>query len=453
MKGLIFTYLLTFGGAAASLYHPFIGLLVYISFAIIQPEATWFWAVPAGNYSRIVAVALLSGWALRGFGRWKFGTARAIVAALLGYLLWSVVGATLAVDQSIGWAFVETLLKIVLPFLVGITTIDSVVKLRALAWVIVVSQGYVAYELNASYYQGYNRVYLDGFNGMDNNCVAIAMVTCVGLAFFLALQAGRWWQKVAALVCGGLMAHVVMFSYSRGGMLALIVTGFVAFLLIPKRPRHYLVFAAAAALMIRLAGPEVLDRFSTTFLDSNERDASAQSRLELWTACWDTMLDRPVLGVGPDHWPLVVDKYGFPRGKEAHTLWLQIGAELGFPGLLCLALFYALCVKRLLPLTRERLAVADPWFRDSARMVIASLVGFAVSAQFVSLEGLETPYYVVLLGTGALKLHSLAQQPDQLAGVSPGEFRAPLAHLVGWDESATAHQVVRSSRNWWAVAD
>jgi hypothetical protein len=37
-------------------------------------------------------------------------------------------------------------------------------------------------------------------------------------------------------------------------------------------------------------------------------------------------------------------------------------------------------------------------------MVLAAITGFAVSAQFVSLPGLETPYYIVLLGAGALKL-------------------------------------------------
>ena len=40
-------------------------------------------------------------------------------------------------------------------------------------------------------------------------------------------------------------------------------------------------------------------------------------------------------------------------------------------------------------------------------MVIAALTGFCVAAQFVSLEALEIPYYVALLGAGALKLHSL----------------------------------------------
>jgi hypothetical protein len=39
-------------------------------------------------------------------------------------------------------------------------------------------------------------------------------------------------------------------------------------------------------------------------------------------------------------------------------------------------------------------------------MVAASLAGFCVSAQFVSLIGLEIPYYVGLIGIGALKLNS-----------------------------------------------
>src|SRR5262249_25648756 len=82
-KGLIFTYLLTYGGAAASLYRPFYGLLVYICFAIVRPEAMWYWAVPEGNYSRIVAIALLVGWALHGFGSWKLGRAKGVVVALI----------------------------------------------------------------------------------------------------------------------------------------------------------------------------------------------------------------------------------------------------------------------------------------------------------------------------------------------------------------------------------
>ena len=44
-------------------------------------------------------------------------------------------------------AVAEETAKIVLPFVVGITIIDSFDKLKALAWVIMLSQGYVAYRI------------------------------------------------------------------------------------------------------------------------------------------------------------------------------------------------------------------------------------------------------------------------------------------------------------------
>src|SRR5262249_21768492 len=133
-----------------------------------------------------------------GFGRWNLGRARGIVVALLGYWLWAAVCAIQAPNAAVAWHFVEELTKIVFPFLVGISTVDSLRKLKQLAWVILLSQGYVAFELNLSYYEGFNRLTEIGFAGMDNNSAAIAFVACIGLGFFLGLNAEGWWRKALA---------------------------------------------------------------------------------------------------------------------------------------------------------------------------------------------------------------------------------------------------------------
>src|SRR5262249_26779141 len=161
-----------------------------------------------------------------------------------------------------------------------------------------------------SYFGGYNRLWEEGFAGLDNNSVAIALVTCTGLAFFLALDTDRWWLKCLAFASAGFMAHAILFSYSRGGMLALAITGILSFLLVPKKPKPYLMFALAVVAVVRLAGPQVAARFQTVFADSAVRDASAQSRLDLWAACWDLMLKNPN-GVGANQFGLVVHQYGF----------------------------------------------------------------------------------------------------------------------------------------------
>lgn len=403
MKGLLFTYALTYGGAAVSLFNPFVGLLIYICFAVVRPESLWHWSVPEGNYSRTIAIALLIGWSLHGFGNWDFGRAKPVVYALLAFWGWSIVSATFAPDHAVAWGFIEAQSKIFLPFLVGMTLVDSVEKLKQVAWVLLLSLGYVALDLNLSYLDGFNRMHFVGFGGMDNNGIAIAMVAGAGLAFFLGICETNGWRRWTAFAAAALMAHCVMFSLSRGGMLALVITGGITFLLIPKKPRHYAYFALAVAVALRMAGPTVVDRFQTIFVGEEMRDASAQSRLELWANCWTVMLDHPVLGVGPDHWPLIAAQFGWPAGKDGHTLWLQIGAELGFVGIALLLAYYGFCVWGAWQLLRTD-HDSSSWFAGSARMVIASLAGFAVAACFVSLEGLEFPYYVVLLGAGAMKL-------------------------------------------------
>src|SRR5262245_12700755 len=117
MKSIVLVYILTYGGLAASLFNPFIGLLGYVCLAILRPEGLWFYSLPAGgNLSRIVAIGLILGWAISGFGKWKLGRSGLIVTLLACYWAWSALGAVLTGSPE-SWAFVESLSKIALPFI------------------------------------------------------------------------------------------------------------------------------------------------------------------------------------------------------------------------------------------------------------------------------------------------------------------------------------------------
>lgn len=419
MKGLVFVYLACYGGAAVSLVNPFIGLLILAGFSILRPESLWPWSVPAGNYSLVVALGMLAGWTLQGFGRWNLGRARAAILMLGFFCLWSVALSGFAVaDTTAAWNLTQDLLKILIPIFVGISLIDSVKKLRALAWVILVSEGYLALEFNRSYFAGYNRLQYDGFASLDNNGVGVGLVTCLGPAFFLGLNGRQWWLKAVALGAGLLIVHAVLLTFSRGAMLSMGITGLVAFVVVPKRPSYYLAFVIAGLIVARLAGPQVIARFEQTFVEKGE-DQSADTRREQWAACFRCMLDHP-LGIGPDQWQLINGSFGVEAGRAAHSTWMQVGAEFGIPGLASLLLFYLVCMARLRPLTRESAVVADPWFRHLARMVITSLAGFMIAGQFVTLQKMEIPYYIALIGAGVLKLHSLAPVETLLADDEPG---------------------------------
>src|SRR5262249_14765939 len=149
----------------------------------------------------------------------------------------------------------------------------------------------------------------------------------------------------------GPMAHVVLFSMSRGGMVALGVAGIVSFLIIPKRPQHYATFVLVILVVARLAGPSVQEGVATGVASEGERDGSAQSRIEHWKACIQVMVENPLTGLGPGHFPLFAHEFGFTRNKAAHTTWLLYGAELGAPALILILAYYGLCMARLWPYT------------------------------------------------------------------------------------------------------
>lgn len=405
MKGMLFTYALSFGGAYVALFNPFYGLLVYICFAIIRPGAMWFWSVESFNYSRVVAAGLLLGWAIHGFGNWKLGKARDIVLALLAFWIWTLMTVWFADMPAPAFRYADVLTKIVLPFVVGITLIDSIRKLMQLAWCIALSEAYVALEMNLSYFAGLNRAYNSVFDFLDNNGLAVTMVCGATFALFLGLESRRWWGKAIAVAGALLMIHTVMFSFSRGGMLGLLVSAIVAFSIIPKRPRYVLLFAAAIAVSTQLAGPEVRSRLASAFSSREEMDESSDMRLRLWRLCLESGIKEP-LGLGPDQFRYTTYQHGFDYGRGAHTTWLQILAEQGVPGFIALGLFYGLCWKRLLPLLDNSISV-PPELQAVARIVVAGLPGFAVSAQFVSLPLVEIPYYMVLVGAAVLKVDSV----------------------------------------------
>jgi probable O-glycosylation ligase (exosortase A-associated) len=426
MKGLLFTYALTYGGAVASLLNPFYGLLIYICFATLRPELLWHWSVPQGNYSRIIAIALLAGWAMKGFGNWNFHAARPIVFALIAYWCCILISAVFAANQEVAWNYVELHTKILLPVLVGITLIDTVGKLRALAWVLVGSLGFLAFECNLSYLQGggiYAAQFRDsGMGGMDNNSFCIAMALGAGLSFFLGIAETRWPLKAAAFASAAMMVHVPMFGQSRGGMLSLLVLGIVSFFMLPKRPLNLALYAAGILVALTLAGADVWNRFETVFAEAEDRDTSAQSRLDIWADGWDVMQKYPLTGAGPDHWPLLAESYGWPRGKEMHSIWVNCGAELGFSGLGCLIGLYAVTVLSSIRLLRS--AATNSAAQHAARMAIAGIAGFAIAGSFVALDALEPPYHTVLLGAAAVKLASQYEQ----VGARP----SPLAENSTW---------------------
>jgi hypothetical protein len=411
MIARLLTFATVFGGAMIALRQPVIGLFVYVGLSVLRPEAIWGWAGNMGSLSRLQGVALLIGWAFQGFGSWRFGRARAIVVSLALFGVWGLLSATQAVDREVAGDSVLEFQKTFLPFLLGLTMIKTEKQARQLLWTVVLCQGYVSLDMNRMYLDGYNRAHLEGFGGMDNNSLGISLLTVLGGGLGLALSST---SLIAKAVAGGvtlLILHTILLTFSRGAFVGLLAVGIAAVVIFPKKPKYLAPVAIAALIVLQLIGPELSERLGTTFAPREERDGSAESRFELWKDCFTVVGREPLFGVGPRNWGLVAEEFGWPKGKEGHSLWVQSAAEVGVPGFLFLFVFYALTIKRLWPIARGRSPGVDNSTRLFAAGLILGLVGFAVSAQFVTVEGLEPPYWIAMIGAILLKVRSLATEP------------------------------------------
>jgi O-antigen ligase len=429
MKGLLITYAIVLVGAVISLRQPVTGLFIYVGLSVLRPEAIWGWAGDMRGLSKLEAVPLLVGWAFQGFGSWRFGKAKAIVWSLILFGVWATLSGTQAVDGATAADALLEFQKTFLPFLIGITMIKTEKQAKQLLWVIILCQGYVSLDMNRMYLDGYNRANAEGFGGMDNNSFGISLLTVLGGALALAMSST---SLIAKAVAGGItlvILHTVLLTFSRGAFVGLLAVGAAAIWIFPKRPKYLAPVLAAALIAVMLTGPELSARLATTFAPREERDGSAESRFDLWKDCFTVIGREPIFGVGPRNWGQVADEFGWPKGKEAHSLWVQTAAEVGVPGFLFFFLFYTLTIKRLWPIARGRSPGVDKSTALFAAGLILGLVGFAVSAQFVTVEGLEPPYWMTMIGAILLKSRSLAEEAPAVVP-EPSKKAVPLAPAI-----------------------
>jgi putative inorganic carbon (HCO3(-)) transporter len=392
------------------------GLYVYVGFAVLRPQSIWGYAGDLSSISLIVGVALLIGWALQGFGSWRLGRGRPVVMMLVMFVVWFAISASLARDATRAWWSLWDMSKMILPFFVGVTLMKTEKDWRPLLWTIVLCQGYVAFEQNWNYVvKGFNTA-AEGFGGMDNNCFGVSLVTVIGPAMALAISSKTWRARWLAIAATALMLHTVLLTFSRGAMVGLIAVGVTLFVMMPKRPKYIFAMLVAVVIAVRFTGPQLADRYASAFASGEDRDSSSQSRVDLWRDCLLVIEAQPIFGVGPANWSLVAADFGWPEGKSAHSVWMETAAEVGIPGALFLLLFFGCAGARLWPIARTRLTETNRYEVVLATGVILSIVGFCVSGQFVSVPGLEVPYYITMLA--AVMLRSRATEAAAEAPVT-----------------------------------
>jgi O-antigen ligase len=349
---------------------------------------------------------------------------------------WFAASALLALDAPRATAELPALVKLILPICVGVTMIKSGRECWPILWTMVLAQGYVAFEMHVEYlFRGINGPHR-GFGGYDNNFFGASLVVVVGPAIALMISSRTWWARCAAGISAALIVHTILLTFSRGAMVGLFAAGLTAFVMMPKRPRYLAALLVILLVTARFTGPELYARYASTFAPVEERDNSAQTRVDLWRDCLLVVGQYPMFGVGPANWRIIADRYGWTEGKSAHSVWMEMAAEIGLPGALGLLLFFLIPAVRLWPIARTPMTEANRQEVILASGIVLSMVGWIASAQFVSAGGLEAPYYVAMLGAAVLKSTVRKTAPAAARLVSPPPM--PLAAVQSLRQSTAA---------------
>lgn len=417
MKGYLFVYSLTIMGMLCSLFAPFLGICIYILFGVMSPNALWYYSLDETflnsglGFSEVVAYPTIIGWFLGHCGNLNIGKASLPLACLIGYTLWGVFSSIATGWTILGQVQILMNIRLLLAIIIVISLCNTVHRLRLLIWLMVFGTGFIAYELNMSYLQGFNRLQMTGYAGMDNNFFAVSMVVGFVLALFTGLSEKNIFLKGLAFFAAILQAHVIMFSMSRGGMLGLFIAVFLTFLVIPKNSMNLSIFGIIFLGLVLLFGESAQERFFSSFKNMDDLDGSAQSRLHSWANCAIVMKERPVFGVGISNWVnYTKSRFGLPI--EAHSTWFQTAVDSGIPALLLLLGYFAFSALRMLPIMFGRLKLPDPRLQIYAQMVFVAVVSYGISAQFVSLYAMESVFYTIAIGMIILKLIWLQKLED-----------------------------------------
>jgi O-antigen ligase len=286
---------------------------------------------------------------------------------------------------------------VIVGLLIGLI-ISSVSQMRKLLYIQAGSVAFIAFLSVLAHRTFGGRLYgiqkgiLENPNDLAIN-IAINFPLC--MAFMFAAKGGlRKFLWVFGMI---VMMYCVLITYSRSGMIALVITILVCLWEYGvKQKRTVLLLSAGlfgvVALGVALMTPHVIQRFESLTqgnIEGSGDKGSLQAREELLKKSIDLAVHNPIFGVGPGNFPILSGWF------VAHNSYTELAAETGFPGLILFVLLFALSFRKVDQIRKLPGYAADQNIRLWTSALWASLAAYVVGSMFASTEYNLFPYFMV----------------------------------------------------------
>jgi hypothetical protein len=359
-----YLFLLSYAlGLVATCARPVVGIYLYVAVYFVNPLSRWWGgSLPSLRYSFIIAVVCLVSFVLHGhLDRLKQALAHPLMAAWGTLVAWQYAVTIWAIYPAAHSRYALLMLTVFVIGTVTVCLVDTMQKLRWLLTTFVVGAGYIGY-LGWTVGRG-STGRLEGIgtaDASDANDIAAMIAAICPVLVYMALF-GRGAQRIAAIVVMPFVLNVLVLFNSRGAFIGLFVGGAVFLFAVLRdrtvskaiRRQIYGGIVLAALAFGYLADTAFWERMGTIQAERNEvsgeleREGSSESRLFFWQIGLKISPELPfggglhAFGVHarkhlPEKW-----RGGANSARAAHSTWIEVLTELGFPGaLIYLALIF-----------------------------------------------------------------------------------------------------------------
>jgi O-antigen ligase len=227
----------------------------------------------------------------------------------------------------------------------------------------------------------------------DPNELAALLVAGTAFAGILAVTTKEAALRVAAGSAVVLFLAGIIYTVSRGGLVALFVALIAACLLAGRWRGRTLVVTALGLMTLVIyfasfAGLDARDRVTTV--------EGGSGRTDIWKVGWRMVEDEPIRGIGSGNFPissihyllqpgvLERDEFIIDTPKVAHNTYLQILAELGIVGFALFLTIIGFAIRCALKAAQWFGRAGDQHMELFARGMIVALVGILAADFFIS---------------------------------------------------------------------
>lgn len=221
----------------------------------------------------------------------------------------------------------------------------------------------------------------------DPNFFAQIVVVFVPIALERFMHEEKTLYRFLAFWCLVTSAITVIITYSRGGLLAMLIGVLIYLFYYPPKRAQVAVILFGFAALYNFLPQNYMDRLMTlTFFfqdrgTSRLEERSLQGRLSENLAALEMVKDKPIFGVGLNSYKYLFPTYSKNLGlalvageREAHNTYLEVLAETGIVGFLIFTLVLGSCVYMII---KAREVFVEKKLHDYASMSIGYLGGFA----------------------------------------------------------------------------